>query len=266
MNYKLLFPTYRTRYNHVRQFLQQHVAPLNQPRVLNLGTGEGDYDPMIAALSGEMIACDIHEPDVRFAEQLNAHVSNLTYQVENALDLSFPDNHFDVIISIDVIEHTGDPDKMIEEIYRVLKPGGKALVTFPQVHFPITYDPVNFFRQRQGKKPHSFGAYGFGHWYLVDAEKVTAKGASLGLTCLDETNLTGALAGVFEMYWIGAAQSLLKENAANASQDEEKKVVMRPSTKEPLLAKVTDGLIGLDRALLGRSKYSVGKGLVFQKA
>jgi ubiquinone/menaquinone biosynthesis C-methylase UbiE len=51
----------------------------------------------------------------------------------NAQTLSFPDNNFDIITSISVIEHIPNQEaaNALKEIYRVLKPGGKLILTFP---------------------------------------------------------------------------------------------------------------------------------------
>jgi SAM-dependent methyltransferase len=43
----------------------------------------------------------------------------------------FEDEKFDVFVSLDVFEHVFDPKTAIQEIYRTLKPGGIALLTFP---------------------------------------------------------------------------------------------------------------------------------------
>jgi len=85
MNYKLLFPTYRNRYLFVKKNLAQFSLRRKFARALNLGTGEGDYDPMIAECCEQLTACDINENDIAFARQLNACVPNLGYQIEDAL-------------------------------------------------------------------------------------------------------------------------------------------------------------------------------------
>jgi SAM-dependent methyltransferase len=46
-------------------------------------------------------------------------------------DIKFPDNSFDVVICCHVIEHVDDDDKAMREIYRVLKPGGFAVLQVP---------------------------------------------------------------------------------------------------------------------------------------
>lgn len=44
---------------------------------------------------------------------------------------TFPDEMFDVVISLDVMEHVNEPDRVMREIVRTLKPGGSYLFTAP---------------------------------------------------------------------------------------------------------------------------------------
>ena len=55
----------------------------------------------------------------------------------------FPDGKFDIFVSLDVMEHVFDPKKPIMEIYRTLKVGGFAIMTFP-----IIKSQVNAFTRR----------------------------------------------------------------------------------------------------------------------
>jgi SAM-dependent methyltransferase len=50
---------------------------------------------------------------------------------EDVLNMSFPDNSFDLIVSNDVLEHVPSPEKALQECVRVLRPGGTMLVTIP---------------------------------------------------------------------------------------------------------------------------------------
>lgn len=262
MNYKLLFPTYRNRYRFVRQKLQQYRPVGGWANGLNLGTGEGDYDWMIAKFCQQLEACDINEDDVAFAQWLNQDVTNLKYRVADALNLVYEDDAFDLLVSVDVLEHVGQPEGMMREVGRVLKPGGIALMTFPNLRFPVTYDPLNrLFRRRRLAQ----GAYAFGHNYLIDADAFRGWAAENDLLILDECNLSGYLIGFLEMYWTGWVQRLLKANATNLSEKKKRRLSLRPSREEPLLTIFTDGVIKLDHRFSGKSRHSVGKGFVLKK-
>ena len=53
------------------------------------------------------------------------------YPHQDLLATSFPDNHFDIVLTFDVMEHIPEPYLAHQEIYRILKPGGVHLFTVP---------------------------------------------------------------------------------------------------------------------------------------
>lgn len=57
----------------------------------------------------------------------------------------FEDESFDLVIMVEVLEHVHNPSLAIDEIHRVLKPGGQLLLTTPFL-FPIHDAPNDFFR------------------------------------------------------------------------------------------------------------------------
>ena len=266
MNYKLLFPTYRNRYLFVRNKLSQYQPEGGFLKVLNLGTGEGDYDPMIVKSAQHLVSCDINERDILFAKQLNAGLDNLEYRVENALDLTFEDNSFDLVVSVDVLEHVGQPEQMVAEISRILKPGGRAFITFPNLDFPWTYDPINRILSLFSKRKIAQGAYAFGHEYLVSGTQFRTWAEKYGLNIIEDHNLSRHLVALLEMYWTGIIQRIFKDNSGNIAEDADvPKKSLRPSVKEPGLVAFTDGIIRVDRTVFSRSKRAVGKGFVIEK-
>lgn len=264
INYKLLFPTFRNRYQFIRNCLEKYGQG-SLKMALNLGTGEGDYDAMISRFTEKLIGCDINQADIEFARELNSNISNLSYQIEDALRLSFDNNQFDLIVSVEVIEHVGKPEKMIQEISRVLKPGGLVFITFPQFNFPITYDPVNKLFRKGEQRVIAEGAYAFGHEYLIKSEEFERWCAENHLEIVENRPLSRSLVGLLEMYWTGIMQRLLKDNAKNVDAKKKKKLVLRPSNQEPVLASITDGIIKLDNLLFQNTTTSVGKGYVLRK-
>jgi ubiquinone/menaquinone biosynthesis C-methylase UbiE len=271
MNFKFLFPTFRNRYRFVRARLRTLSAGSPWDTALNLGTGEGDYDRMIAGYAREVVGCDVNEEDLAHARALNKGVMNLRYEVNNALDLSYPDQYFNLIVSCEVIEHVGQPERMVQEMYRVLQPGGYAILTFPSREFPFTYDPVNRLWQWFGnpaKKENliSQGAYAFGHDYLIGSADFKQWAEKAGFEIREFHGLSRHLVGLLEVYWTGIAQSIFKKNARNVTADSAGALKVRPaSTKEPALVFLTDGILALDQLLFGWTSRSIGKGVVLYK-
>ncbi len=65
--------------------------------------------------------------------------------VGSVYKIPFEDNSFEIVLCMVVMEHLEDPKVAIAEIYRVLKPGGKILVSVPFL-FPIHDSPNDFWR------------------------------------------------------------------------------------------------------------------------
>ncbi len=60
-------------------------------------------------------------------------------------DLKFPDNEFDVVVCISVLEHVSHPETAIKELARVLRPGGEIWIQLP-FYFPYHESPKDYWR------------------------------------------------------------------------------------------------------------------------
>jgi SAM-dependent methyltransferase len=262
MNYKLLLPTYRTRF----LFVQGALASLGGtplPTLLNLGCGEGDIDRMLKRHCDALYACDINAGDVAYASELNRDVPGIEYSVADATALPYPSARFAAIVCIDVIEHVSDARALAVEVARTLAPGGHAVITYPSCAFPVTYDPINRLLASFGTHL-PLGAYGYGHDHLIDDAEFEGWVEEAGLRVLQRHTLTHALAAAAELYWPGFAQKLLKANAGNQA-DQGKRIALHPSAREPAAVALVDALIQLDQRLFARGGGSVGVGYVLRK-
>lgn len=93
-------------------------------KVLDIGCNRGFFVKKIQELSPNTFGIDINEKAI--AGGLTTNLS-----VMDSMNLEFEDSSFDKVYSTHVIEHVTDPEKMLKEIERVLRPGGKAVIIYP---------------------------------------------------------------------------------------------------------------------------------------
>ncbi|MFZ4544218.1 MAG: class I SAM-dependent methyltransferase [Saprospiraceae bacterium] len=269
MNLKLLFPVYRSRYKWIEKTLEKYALTAGgYERALSLGCGEGEGDPVIAQHTKQLIACDINADDISHAQATNQRFTNINYVVADATALIFPENHFDLVVCSEVIEHIGEPaDRILQEIYRVLKPDKIAILTFPSRSFPFSYDPINRISSMLGRERLvPWGAYAFGHDYLIDVNDFKNWCQKYQLEIIEDVSLSGYLVGFLEMYWTGLLQSIFKKNASNlAETDRNKSISYRPAFGDPLVGKLTELILWLDKKLFLKKDHSILKAFVLKK-
>jgi len=113
-------------------FLLSHVAP--GERVLDLGCGEGRFAAELAAAGAEVLAAEVAEEPLRRARAAHPSLEFALIACEEPWDL--PDAAFDVVWAGEVIEHVADTAGWLSEVRRVLRPGGRLLLSTP-AHGPL---------------------------------------------------------------------------------------------------------------------------------
>lgn len=104
--------------------------------VLEIGAGMGYGIKHIAPKADKYMTID------KFPVEIDPKWTNVSFQQMEIPPLNgMPDNTYDYVVSFQVIEHIEDDHKYTEEIHRVLKPGGKFIVTTPNKKMSITRNP-----------------------------------------------------------------------------------------------------------------------------
>jgi SAM-dependent methyltransferase len=96
--------------------------------VLDVGTGTGSNLRMLQEL-GYTTVTGLDESDeaIRFCASKGLG----SVRKGDICSMPFPDASFDLVLATDVIEHVDDDKRAVAEITRVLRPGGRALITVP---------------------------------------------------------------------------------------------------------------------------------------
>lgn len=118
----------------------RRLRPFPGGSALDVGCGTGAYTVEVARDFERVDAIDVEPNRI---EELNSHLtgtdlaSKVRATTMSAERLDFPSMSFDAVLAIEVLEHVEGLDASVEEIRRVLKPGGLLYVSAPNRLFPI---------------------------------------------------------------------------------------------------------------------------------
>ena len=103
--------------------------------ILEVGCAFGATAQHVASGQKRLVAVDAAPVAVETARRLAPGRPELTFEVMDAAHLDFPDAGFDLVYSIDVVEHLHPDDVILHlcEVHRVLRPGGRYIVKTPSV-------------------------------------------------------------------------------------------------------------------------------------
>jgi len=114
-----------------RDFILDKSLPISG-EILEIGTGKGHFALALAKRGYGFVSIDVARQEQEIA-MLNVRYFGLEKQVifkiENAERLSFSNQSFDTVFSINVFHHLQNPSAVLNEIIRVLRPAGKIVLS-----------------------------------------------------------------------------------------------------------------------------------------
>jgi len=163
----------------------------------------------------------------------------------SAMDLPFGSASFDVVAAFDVIEHCDPEDRALAEVSRVLKPGGKFLMSVPAYQWAWTaHDEHN------------------GHHRRYTRNRAVAAVTRAGL---DVERATYMFAGTFPVFAADRLRRRLTERGARTTPAEAAGVADLPEVG-PTVERLLSGLSSIDRRLLARRNLPFGSSVVIAAA
>jgi ubiquinone/menaquinone biosynthesis C-methylase UbiE len=124
-----IHPAYKTGGSYYREFIDHNVSfPLV---VVDAGCGDTgivkEFKERIGSLIGVDVSKELLEKNTVVDQKIYADLEKVP----------LPDNSADMIVSEFVLEHLENPEKVFQELYRILKPGGSFIFLTPNRYNPI---------------------------------------------------------------------------------------------------------------------------------
>jgi SAM-dependent methyltransferase len=123
------------------RFIDQTGVVTPSSRVLEIGAGTG-------ALLHELQERGCHVQGVELRQDLIDEARRwfgpLPIQLASGVELQFPDESFDVVMSFDVFEHIPDSDRHLRSVRRVLRTGGAYLIQTPNRWTNVVFETIRW--------------------------------------------------------------------------------------------------------------------------
>jgi SAM-dependent methyltransferase len=113
------------------ELAKNYLGAVEGLRVLEIGCGLGEFTRFLAERGALVTGLDISPYAVDHARQLVDPHPNADVAVGDICNIGYPDQTFDLVVSLETIEHSPSPQNAICELVRVTKPGGRLIVTSP---------------------------------------------------------------------------------------------------------------------------------------
>jgi SAM-dependent methyltransferase len=135
-----LQPSATARLNFIRGVVQSIASERACMADLGCGSGVILSEALLLKPLWTGHGLDISESSIKYARRLAAHkqvAARADFRTGNIASLPYMDESLDLIVASEIIEHMPEPEKVVGEIARVLRPGGKLVLTMPiESHTP----------------------------------------------------------------------------------------------------------------------------------
>jgi 2-polyprenyl-3-methyl-5-hydroxy-6-metoxy-1,4-benzoquinol methylase len=106
-------------------------------RSIEIGPGAGGYLPLLSSLSEQVIAADIEQEYLLYAQERVSDLGNLQCATDDITHSRLPAGEFDLVLCTEVIEHIADSQSALMGLRRLLSPDGRLVLSTPQRYSPL---------------------------------------------------------------------------------------------------------------------------------
>lgn len=139
------------------------LGKVRHKSILDAGCGTGYLTQKLTSLGADAVGVDLSPKMIETARQ---HYTEIDFRVDDVSTLqTISDDEFDIVVSNYVLMDTPDLPAAINSIYRVLRPGGVAVVAFSHPCFPQTSASV---------QPDETISYHWKHSYFEQSKQIDA--------------------------------------------------------------------------------------------
>ncbi len=107
----------------------------SKKKVLDFGFGSGVLSYLLAKNGYDVTSCDIELSPFRLVQKKIAFPPNISFLEGDIFEKDLPENSFDIIFALDVLEHIENLTDYIELFKKLLKPNGVIVVSGPTENF-----------------------------------------------------------------------------------------------------------------------------------
>jgi SAM-dependent methyltransferase len=213
-------------------------------RFIDVGAGAGRHSSEALRRGADVVAYDLDEVELKGVSEMFGALAEAgevppggtaRTVVGDALDLPFPDGHFDCVLASEILEHVPADDAAIAELVRVLAPGGTLAVTVPRwLPERICWALSDEYHANEG-----------GHVRIYRADRLRAKLVAAGL---EFTHRHHAHALHAPYWWLKCAVGVRREK--HPAVDTYHKLLVWDMMRAPALTRTGERLLN---PLIGKS-------------
>jgi ubiquinone/menaquinone biosynthesis C-methylase UbiE len=161
-------------------------------KILDIACGDGELSLRMAAKGAEVYGLDMSAKGIASAKRLAAIAKiKCEFTVGDAERLPYADRYFDGLICSSSLEHFISDARSLSEMNRVLKPGGRAVLTVDSFTYPINPELKERHRKMCAVE----------HYYTREDMSVALRNAGLAMS-RNEYLLTSGMTSFFIKFWI----------------------------------------------------------------